>query len=107
MSKHPLVMLRALPEELKSLAELALDLRWTWVNNSDRLWKMLDPDIWGQTRNGFVSRSSCPVAPYFFVSGSCRSGGPRYTCWTATTSSTARSTEVLRVNSTTLGPNSV
>ncbi|MDC8447122.1 MAG: alpha-glucan family phosphorylase [Nitrospira sp.] len=51
MSKHPFVMLRALPEELESLAELALDLRWTWVNSSDRLWKMLDPDIWEQTRN--------------------------------------------------------
>jgi hypothetical protein len=42
MSKHPLVMLRALPEDLESIAELALDLRWTWVNSSDRLWKMLE-----------------------------------------------------------------
>ena len=42
MSKHPLVMLRALPEELESIAEPALDLRWTWVNSSDRLWKMLE-----------------------------------------------------------------
>ncbi|MDF0675189.1 MAG: alpha-glucan family phosphorylase [Nitrospira sp.] len=51
MTKHPLVMLRALPEELKPLAELALDVRWTWVHTSDKLWTMLDPDIWDQTRN--------------------------------------------------------
>lgn len=51
MSKHPLVMLRALPHELEPLAELALDVRWTWVHTSDKLWTMLDPDIWEQTRN--------------------------------------------------------
>lgn len=51
MSKHPLVMLRALPDELESLAELALDVRWTWDHSSDKLWTMLDPDIWEQTRN--------------------------------------------------------
>lgn len=51
MSKHPSVMLRALPDELEPLAELALDVRWTWDYTSDKLWTMLDPDIWGQTRN--------------------------------------------------------
>lgn len=51
MSKHPLVMLRALPDELEPLAELALDVRWTWDHTSDKLWTMLDSDIWGQTRN--------------------------------------------------------
>ncbi|MDF0666543.1 MAG: alpha-glucan family phosphorylase [Nitrospira sp.] len=51
MSKHPLVMLRALPDELEPLAELALDVRWTWDHTSDKLWTMLDPDIWSQTRN--------------------------------------------------------
>jgi starch phosphorylase len=44
-------MLRTLPEELKPLAELALDVRWTWDHTSDKLWKTLDPDIWEQTRN--------------------------------------------------------
>ncbi len=51
MSQHPLVMLRALPEELEPLAELALDVRWTWDHTSDKLWTMLDSEIWGQTRN--------------------------------------------------------
>lgn len=51
MSKHPLVMLRALPDELESLAELALDARWTWDHTSDKLWTMLDRDTWEQTRN--------------------------------------------------------
>ncbi|MDF0643806.1 MAG: alpha-glucan family phosphorylase [Nitrospira sp.] len=51
MTEHLPMMLRALPEELKSLAELALDVRWTWVHSSDKLWAMLDPEVWEQTRN--------------------------------------------------------
>lgn len=51
MTEHPLIMLRALPEELEPLAELALDVRWTWIHTSDKLWKTLDPEIWEQTRN--------------------------------------------------------
>lgn len=42
---------RVLPEGLESLAELALDLRWTWSHTSDRLWSMLDQEVWELTRN--------------------------------------------------------
>lgn len=51
MNRHAFVMLRALPAGLEPLAELALDVRWTWDHTSDKLWTMLDPDIWDQTRN--------------------------------------------------------
>ncbi len=61
MTEHPLMMLRALPEELKPLAELALDVRWTWVHTSNKLWQMLDPDIWKQTHN---PRSVLQYAPH-------------------------------------------
>lgn len=42
---------RLLPEELSSLADLALDVRWIWNHSSDRLWRTLDPETWEQTRN--------------------------------------------------------
>ena len=38
-----------LPKGLESLAELALDLRWTWSHEADHLWRALDPDTWEAT----------------------------------------------------------
>jgi len=32
-------LLLALPEGLEGLAELALDLRWSWNHAADKLWK--------------------------------------------------------------------
>jgi starch phosphorylase len=43
-----------LPTEIEgfdALAELALDLRWSWSHASDELWQQLDPDLWGLTHN--------------------------------------------------------
>ena len=40
-----------LPESLAVLAELALDLRWTWSHAGDDLWRMIDPEVWVRTRN--------------------------------------------------------
>jgi len=40
-----------LPEPLAVLAELALDLRWTWSHAGDDLWRMMDPEAWERTRN--------------------------------------------------------
>jgi CheY-like chemotaxis protein len=34
---------------LELLAELALDLRWTWSHASDALWQTLDPELWELT----------------------------------------------------------
>jgi starch phosphorylase len=43
-----------LQEDLKGLAEIALDLRWSWSHTSDRLWEQIDPDIWNLTRNPWL-----------------------------------------------------
>jgi glycogen phosphorylase len=40
-----------LPERLAVLAELALDLRWTWSHAGDDLWRMVSPEVWERTRN--------------------------------------------------------
>ena len=40
-----------LTDELAGLADLALDLRWTWSHAGDALWRMINPDVWERTRN--------------------------------------------------------
>jgi starch phosphorylase len=45
------------PTEVKgfdSLAELALDLRWSWNHATDSVWRQLDPDLWELTHNPWV-----------------------------------------------------
>ncbi len=37
-----------------SLAELALDLRWSWNHTTDEVWRTLDPALWEQTQNPWV-----------------------------------------------------
>jgi glycogen phosphorylase len=39
---------------LDSLAELALDLHWTWDHAEDEVWRQLDPDLWDITHNPWV-----------------------------------------------------
>jgi starch phosphorylase len=36
------------------LTELALDLRWSFNHSADKLWEMLDPELWGLTHNPWV-----------------------------------------------------
>jgi starch phosphorylase len=36
------------------LAELALDMRWSWNHATDTLWRQLDPVLWGITHNPWV-----------------------------------------------------
>jgi starch phosphorylase len=43
-----------LPEALDALADLALDLRWSWSHTTDTLWERIDPDIWALTRNPWL-----------------------------------------------------
>jgi len=38
----------------ESLAELALDLRWSWNHATDSVWRTLDPTLWELTRNPWV-----------------------------------------------------
>ncbi len=36
------------------LAELALDLRWSWNHGADFVWQQIDPGLWELTRNPWV-----------------------------------------------------
>ena len=52
---HPIYSL--LPTEIEgfdSLAELALDLRWSWNHGADEVWRRLDPALWEFTQNPWV-----------------------------------------------------
>ena len=52
---HPIHSL--LPMEVEgfdSLAELALDLRWSWNHAADEVWQQLDPSLWKLTHNPWV-----------------------------------------------------
>ncbi|MBI2869347.1 MAG: alpha-glucan family phosphorylase [Chloroflexi bacterium] len=51
---------RPLPEDLDALAELALDLRWTWSHEADQLWKAVNPEVWQQTQNPWAMLQSVP-----------------------------------------------
>ena len=41
-------------EGFDSLAELALDMRWSWSHYGDKVWRELDPELWGLTQNPWV-----------------------------------------------------
>ena len=41
-------------EGVDSLAELALDLRWSWNHATDWVWRALDPRLWELTQNPWV-----------------------------------------------------
>ena len=52
---HPIYNL--LPTEIEgfnSLAELALDMRWSWDHATDEVWRQLDPELWEITHNPWV-----------------------------------------------------
>ncbi|MEO8126971.1 MAG: alpha-glucan family phosphorylase [Bryobacteraceae bacterium] len=54
-ASHP--MYHLLPTEIEgfdSLAELALDLRWSWNHSTDEVWRQLDPELWRITHNPWV-----------------------------------------------------
>src|SRR5579863_9547493 len=41
-------------EGFEALAELALDVRWSWNHATDGLWQQLDPALWDLTHNPWV-----------------------------------------------------
>jgi glycogen phosphorylase len=41
-------------EGFSSLAELALDMRWSWNHETDGVWRTLDPVLWELTQNPWV-----------------------------------------------------
>jgi starch phosphorylase len=36
------------------LADLALDLRWSWDHGADDVWRVLDPELWELTQNPWI-----------------------------------------------------
>ena len=46
----------------EALAELALDLRWSWNHGADALWRQLDPAQWDLARNPWVLLQTVPRA---------------------------------------------
>jgi starch phosphorylase len=52
---HPMYgLLPTKIEGFDSLAELALDMRWSWNHATDGLWRQLDPELWEDTHNPWV-----------------------------------------------------
>src|SRR5450756_644330 len=54
-ASHPIYNL--LPTEIEgfdSLAELALDMHWSWNHATDEVWRTLDPELWEITHNPWV-----------------------------------------------------
>jgi starch phosphorylase len=45
---------RPLPEALSGLDDLALDLRWSGSQATDKVWELLDADAWERTRNPWL-----------------------------------------------------
>jgi starch phosphorylase len=46
-----------LPKDIEGfdcLAELALDMRWSWNHAADQVWRQLDPVLWEMTQNPWV-----------------------------------------------------
>jgi glycogen phosphorylase len=43
-----------LAASIAALEDLAFDLRWTWMHQSDELWRRVDPIRWEQTRNPWL-----------------------------------------------------
>ena len=46
-----------LPTEIEgfdSLAELALDMHWSWNHATDEVWRQLNPELWEITHNPWV-----------------------------------------------------
>ena len=55
LANHPIYSL--LPTEIEgfdSLAQLALDMHWSWTHSSDHIWRQLDPELWTITHNPWV-----------------------------------------------------
>jgi hypothetical protein len=53
---------RSLPGPIRGLLDLALDLRWSWDYEADRLWSPLDGALWRATRNPWLILQTVPRA---------------------------------------------
>ncbi|HET6384848.1 MAG TPA: alpha-glucan family phosphorylase [Armatimonadota bacterium] len=41
-------------EGFESLADLALDVRWSWNHGGDEMWRQLHPELWDSTQNPWL-----------------------------------------------------
>lgn len=60
-ASHPLYGL--LPTDIDGfdlLAELALDMRWSWNHATDKVWSQLDPNLWEITHNPWAVLQTVP-----------------------------------------------
>ncbi|MGB7264973.1 MAG: alpha-glucan family phosphorylase, partial [Terracidiphilus sp.] len=54
MSDPKAVTRRSKIEGIDALAELALNLHWSWNHAADELWERLDADLWDATQNPWI-----------------------------------------------------
>jgi glycogen phosphorylase len=62
MTISPYYLIHPLPEALEGLAELALDLRWSWSHSADVLWEHMAPEVWEETRNPWLILQTISVS---------------------------------------------
>jgi starch phosphorylase len=55
-------LIPSLPEGLKGLEEIGLDLHWSWSHAADALWERIDPQLWNLTRNPWLILQSVPFS---------------------------------------------
>jgi glycogen phosphorylase len=41
-------------EGIDKLAELAIDMRWSWNHSADKIWQQLEPSLWELTHNPWI-----------------------------------------------------
>lgn len=54
------ILLGELPDALRPLGDLALDLRWTWSREADPLWQRIDGPAWERTRSPWLLLQTTP-----------------------------------------------
>ncbi|MGH7057876.1 MAG: alpha-glucan family phosphorylase, partial [Acetobacteraceae bacterium] len=54
LGEAPVRAPRPLPAPLRGLAELALDLAWSWNHGANALWQEIDPALWERTANPWL-----------------------------------------------------
>ena len=54
MSNPPYSLRPSEAQPSDALAEMALDMRWSWNHSADAIWERLDPELWDLTHNPWV-----------------------------------------------------
>jgi len=52
-------LLPEMPPGLGRLAELALDLRWSWYHKADNIWRSINETLWNTTHNPWLILHNC------------------------------------------------